>query len=86
MSEKEFYIFITDLSAGLSTEKAEALHNEKLKVATAMRQHGGSFVSQLGATLFLADIPNTLKIKHAFSSYWETYAEMAKLHAAREEE
>lgn len=86
MTEAEFEQFITDLSAGLSSDEGAELHNEKLSVAAAMRQYGGSFVSALGAALFMADIPNTLRIKHAFASYWSTYATMAAQRAAREEE
>lgn len=48
---------------------------EKAKVANAMLKYGGSFVKALGEALLHADPANTLKIKKAFSEYWQKYLE-----------
>ena len=47
--------------------------DEMLKVANAMLNYGGSFVSSLGKALLDADEVNQQKIKNAFPECWEKY-------------
>lgn len=60
---------------GLRPEERKVIidHEEKLLVATRMIEYGGSFVKALGAALMKADMINTLKIRVAFSEYWDEY-------------
>lgn len=53
-------------------------YEEAQKVALAMTEHGGSFVSALGDALQRADFANRAKIKDAFPEYWEQYRGLAE--------
>jgi hypothetical protein len=48
--------------------------------ATAMQRHGGGFVKALGAALMRADPNNIIRIKVAFSEYWQKYRSIAEKH------
>ena len=56
----------------------EVNSDEKLDIANAMIDFGGSFVKALGYALIRADSINTYKIKITFDEYWLQYKEMAK--------
>jgi hypothetical protein len=43
-----------------------------------MIEHGGSFVSKLGAAALVADPVNLKKVRDAFPDYWANYARMAQ--------
>jgi hypothetical protein len=46
-------------------------------VARCMIEHGGAFVSKLGAAALAADPVNLKKIRDAFPDYWANYLKMA---------
>lgn len=46
-------------------------------VARCMNNHGGSFVSKLGAAALAADPVNLKTIRDAFPAYWASYHKMA---------
>lgn len=46
---------------------------DRVYVAQAMIDDGGSFVHNLGKALMQADLINTTKIKVVFPEYWERY-------------
>ena len=50
--------------------------NERYKVAKAMTDHGGGFVSRLGEALFHADNRNARNIKKTWPKEWQTYLEL----------
>lgn len=45
----------------------------------SMQKYGGSFVSNIGAALRVADSDNASRIKQAFPEYWQKYLDMATL-------
>ena len=51
---------------------------DRIEVAHAMIDYGGSFVSALGKALLYADENNANRIRYAFPDYWIRYGEMAK--------
>jgi len=53
------------------------------KVAEAMREYGGMFVSFLGCALHNADNENAAKIKATWPEYWERYLALSE---AKEDE
>lgn len=55
-----------------------------IQIASAMIRKGGSFVKALGEALLRADDRNTQRILEAFPDYIETYAAIARQHAAKE--
>ena len=46
-------------------------------VARCMIEHGGSFISKLGAAALAADPVNLKKIRDAFPDYWANYLKTA---------
>lgn len=48
-------------------------HSERMHVAIAMREYGGSFTQGLGMALMHADPANTSKIKNTWPELWEHY-------------
>lgn len=50
------------------------------EVISAMIEYGGSFVSSLGLAATNADPVNLNRIKHAWPTYWDSYANMAARH------
>ncbi len=62
-----------ELEKKYENRKQPIPRNEMLKVANAMLNYGGSFVSSLGKALLDADEVNQQKIKNAFPKYWERY-------------
>ena len=55
----------------------ELVHDDVLRIANAMINHGGSFVKKLGEALIYSDPINQRKIKDAFPEYWEEYKKWA---------
>jgi len=53
-------------------------HDEKLKVAKAMRIYGGSFVQALSECIIRADQHNFQKIKNTWPEIWEQYLEISE--------
>lgn len=52
----------------------ENMHDERIRVAEAMRSRGGSFVQALGNALMCADSANVEKIRQAWPELWREYA------------
>jgi len=55
------------------------MNTDRIEIANAMIDHGGSFVSALGKALLLADENNARRIRLAFYEYWNEYRGMAEM-------
>ena len=52
--------------------------DERVDVANAMIEHGGSFMRYIGEALLRADEKNTLKIRVTWEKEWLEYLEIAR--------
>jgi hypothetical protein len=53
-------------------------------IVDAMIRYGGSFVHDLGLLFLRADEDNRARLRAAFPDLWTEYADIARLHAARQ--
>jgi len=82
-AEYEQYMAEQEHEQAMAEQEAEAYQKmmedkadyqyEKNRVSENMIKYGGGFVKALGEALSHADINNTMRIKQAFSEYWERY-------------
>jgi len=75
---------MNDTSVTQEPENAPQAAMSDGQVINAMHLFGGSFVRSLSTTLSLADPENLARLKAAFPRLWNEYADLARLHAARQ--
>lgn len=52
--------------------------DKELYVVEAMAKYGGSFVKALAECFYRADPDNFIKLRAAFSEYWQQYEKIAE--------